>query len=194
MSTFAMVLLASSAAVALADPDAIMSCRKAHEEDPPAHIECLEQALRARSAISAHEPAAAAPDFSALPARAAVAAAPAAATAAPAAVAIAVPSASPPPTGLGAEQAQAQTRQRAEEPPAAQAATVQIVTATYNAAGLGTFTMADGQVWQETERTPSQLRLQPGGEYAARIERGKVGGYRLYVDGANWMYKVKRLR
>lgn len=171
MSTFAMVVLATSAAVALADPEAITSCRKAHDGDPPAHIECLEQALRARSAIPAHQPSAAT-------------------TAAPAAVTTAVPGVSPPPTGLGAEQAQ----QRAQEVPAAQAAIVRIVTANYNAAGLGTFTIADGQIWQETERAPVQQRLQAGREYTARIERGKVGGYRLYVDGANWMHKVKRLR
>jgi hypothetical protein len=70
---------------------------------------------------------------------------------------------------------------------------VEIVAASY-ANGLGVFELADGQVWRETERTPEQLRLEPGTHYRARIERGTLGGYRMYVDGVRRMLKVKRVK
>ena len=70
---------------------------------------------------------------------------------------------------------------------------VEIVAASYSN-GLGVFRLADGQVWQETERTPEQLRLAPDTHYRARIERGSVGGYRMYVDGVRRMIKVKRVK
>lgn len=97
----------------------------------------------------------------------------------------------PSPAGLGAEQAKA--RQRAPDAPTEQAA-VRIVSVRYTASGLGVFRMADGQVWLETVASPERHRLEPGREYAALIERGKLGGYRLYVDGVKWMYKVERLQ
>jgi hypothetical protein len=70
---------------------------------------------------------------------------------------------------------------------------VEIVAASY-AGGLGVFELADGQVWHETEKTPEQLRLEPGKRYGARIERGTMGGYRMYVDGVRRMLKVKRVK
>jgi hypothetical protein len=70
---------------------------------------------------------------------------------------------------------------------------VEIVAASY-ASGLGIFELADGQVWRETEKAPEQLRLEPGKQYRARIERGNLGGYRMYVDGVRRMLKVKRLK
>lgn len=70
---------------------------------------------------------------------------------------------------------------------------VEIAAASYEK-GLGVFELADGQVWRETERTPEQLRLNPGTRYRARIERGTVGGYRMYVDGVRRMLKVKRIK
>ena len=54
--------------------------------------------------------------------------------------------------------------------------------------------MADGQVWRETEKTPERQRLEPARKYTARIEPGKVGGYRMYVDGERRMLKVERVK
>jgi hypothetical protein len=70
---------------------------------------------------------------------------------------------------------------------------VEIVAASYPG-GLGVFELADGQVWRETEKAPEQLRLDPGKRYRARIERGNLGGYRMYVDGVRRMLKVKRVK
>ncbi len=93
---------------------------------------------------------------------------------------------------LGVEQAQ--SRKRAAEPlAAAEKVAVRIVEVRYNAAGLGVFRMADGQVWQETVATPARLHLQPGKEYDAAIERGSLGGYRMHVDGVRWLHKIERL-
>lgn len=102
---------------------------------------------------------------------------------APAATAI-VPS-----EALGAEQVRAK-----RDDPEQSAIEVQITSATYGVNGLGTFKMADGQVWRETEKTPEHQRLARDKPYAARIERGSFGGYRLYVDGIRRMMKVERLQ
>lgn len=71
---------------------------------------------------------------------------------------------------------------------------VRLVSVGYNSAGLGVFTLADGQVWRETVATPERHRLRAGREYAGRIERGSLGGYRMYLDGVKWMFKVERLK
>jgi len=184
MRNLATVLLALSMVVSRTVADPITTCRSAHEGDPSGHIECLENALRGPGASPPPEsPAPGLPDGATTTPTATIATAPAAGGAAPLQTR---------PPGLGAEQVLG--RQHAPDAATEQAATVRILTTHYNATGLGEFTLADSQVWQETERTPERLRLQPGREYAARIERGKLGGYRLYVDGANWMYKVKRLK
>jgi len=70
---------------------------------------------------------------------------------------------------------------------------VEILSASYTN-GLGVFELADGQVWRETDKTPERLRLEPGTRYRARIERGTMGGYRMYVDGVRRMLKVKRVK
>lgn len=172
----ATVLLTCVAAVASANADPIDACRAEHAGDSAAHIACLEDALRAAGAAPKQT----------IPA----------ATAAPAAVATkAMPTApvpaAPPPAGLGAEQVMA--RQNSTDA-SAEHASVRIVSVRYTASGFGQFNMADGQVWVETEASPKRAQLEPGREYAARIERGKVGGYRMYVEGVSWMYKVKRLK
>jgi hypothetical protein len=184
MRLLASFLLTCVAAVASASSDPISACRAEHAGNDAAHIACLENALRAVGAAPqtvAAEPAAMAP------------AAPAAAAAAApvAAVASAAAAATPAPTGLGAEQAKA--RQRTYDTPAEQVS-VRIVAATYDAAGFGVFRTADGQVWRETVASPERHHLDPKREYDARIERGKVGGYRMYVDGIKWMHKVERLK
>lgn len=185
MRFLAPVLLTCVAATAAAAPDPIVACRDAHAGDSAAHIACLEQALRAAgvSRSGATTPGVTAPAAAqvALPAGAPVAAPAAAAAAA----------AVPQPTGLGAEQAKA--RQRAPEQPMEQVA-VRVVSAGYNSSGLGVFTLADGQVWRETVAAPDRHRLRAGREYAGRIERGSLGGYRMYVDGVKWMFKVERLK
>ena len=180
MRILAAALLLGAACVASAATDPIAACRTAHAGDSAAHIACLEDALRASGAASAAAgPAAkAAPTVAAPVAAASVSGTAAAAT-------------SPHPTGLGAEQAKA--RQRAPDAAPEQVA-VRIVSVKYNAAGLGVFRLSDGQVWRETVATPARHQLDAGREYAARIERGKVGGYRLYIDGVKWMFKVERLQ
>ena len=176
------VLLLAAVAPAAAD-DPVARCRAAHGGDPAAHITCLEDALRAGAAgPAARSPAAPAPV--ATPATAGGAAA----NAAPAARAADVAAG---PTGLGAEQAKARQKPLDAAPESVE---VRIVSTGYNAAGLGVFRMADGQVWRETTPTPARHHLDPQREYAARIEKSRIGGYRLYVDGVRWMHKVERLQ
>jgi hypothetical protein len=98
--------------------------------------------------------------------------------------------ASEPPTGLGAEQVAAAQLERQPEPGPAE---VRIVSTTYNARGLGTFRMADGQVWRETMPAPERRRLNPDTEYDARIVRARISGYRMHVDGVRWMKTVERV-
>jgi hypothetical protein len=162
--------IAMGAAAALDGTDPAVACRQAHAADPPAHIACLEAALRRYTGTEA-------------PAAEASAAAPAAVPAAAAA---------DQPEGLGSEQVLQTQRARGDTPP--EQATVSIVSATYNAQELGIFRLADGQVWRETEPTPRHQRLQPGRQYRARIERGAIGGYRMYVEGVRRMLKVERLQ
>lgn len=87
-------------------------------------------------------------------------------------------------------------RKEFAEPPRAERVSeveVEIVAARYPN-GRGIFELADGQVWHETEKTPERQRLDPGARYRARIERGTLGGYRMYVEGARRMLKVKRVK
>jgi hypothetical protein len=100
-------------------------------------------------------------------------------------------SAPPEPTGLGAEQAKAHQRPLDAAP---ERVDVRIVSSGYNAEGLGTFRMADGQVWRETTPAPKRYKLKPSQEYVGRIETSKIGGYRLYIEGKTWMFKVERLK
>jgi len=172
MKLRATVLLTCVVAVASANADPIAACRTAYAGNSAAHIKCLEDALRVAGAASTPTPT------------------PTATQATPAATAVPV-AVAPPPAGLGAEQVM--TRQSSADAASEQAA-VRIVSVRYTASGLGYFNMADGQVWVETEAAPKRVHLEPGREYAARIERGKVGGYRMYVEGVSWMYKVKRLQ
>ncbi len=70
---------------------------------------------------------------------------------------------------------------------------VEIESATYGFEGLGLFRMTDGQVWKASESTPREQRLEPSKRYTARIQRGKVGGYRMHVEGVRRMIKVRRV-
>jgi len=197
MSVLGVLALGSAAAMALAAGDPIEACRAAHAGDSAAHIACLEDALRARAdaavpidATPASEPpvAVAVPAPPPAPVPAPVPAAAAAGTAATAATADAPV---PAPSGLGAEQAKA--RQRDPDKPADQAA-VTVVGVKYTLSGLGVFSMADGQIWMETVASPDRVRLKPDRQYAGRIERGTIGGYRMYLDDVRWMFKVERLK
>ena len=184
-----------AAAVAGAADDPVARCRAAHGSDAPAHVACLEDALRTVGASpTTPEPASLPPAVS--NGSAAPAAVAAAATAAASAATSDVPAATASgsaggPTGLGAEQAKARQRPADAAPESVE---VRIVSTGYNAAGLGVFRMADGQVWRETTPTPARHHLDPQREYAARIEKSRLGGYRLYVDGVRWMHKVERLQ
>jgi hypothetical protein len=180
------IVLTAVAAVASAATDPIADCRARHGSDPAAHIACLEDALRARVPAASGTPSTAA-----VKETSAVDAKPVAKAGAIATAATAAPAASPEPTGLGAEQAKA--RQRPLDAPP-ERADVRIVSSSYNSEGLGTFRMADGQVWRETTPAPQRHKLKTGREYPGRIETSKIGGYRLYVEGRTWMYKVERLK
>lgn len=92
-----------------------------------------------------------------------------------------------PPPSLGAEQLRSKSSQETVEQ-----VTVQIANVSYGFDGRGLFRMTDGQVWKGTESTPQEQRLEVGKSYAARIERGKLGGYRMRVDGTSRMIKVMR--
>jgi len=92
------------------------------------------------------------------------------------------------PASLGSEQVRSNRPQETVDQ-----VTVQIQNVTYGFDGRGLFRMADGQVWKATETAPPEQRLDPGKSYAARIERGKIGGYRMYVDGTTRMIKVARV-
>jgi hypothetical protein len=70
---------------------------------------------------------------------------------------------------------------------------VRIVGTTYDPRGLGTFRMQNGQVWRETTVSPQRKHLRSDKRYTARIVRGKVGGYRMHVDGVRWMKTVERV-
>lgn len=72
--------------------------------------------------------------------------------------------------------------------------TVEIQDVSYGYEGLALFRMTDGQVWKATESTPREQRLESGKSYTARIERGKLGGYRMYIDGVPRMIKVRRMQ
>lgn len=91
------------------------------------------------------------------------------------------------PPSLGAEQLRTNRPQETVEPVA-----VEIENVTYGFEGMGLFRMTDGQVWKAMESTPREQRLEPGKRYSAVIKRGKIGGYRLYVDGMPRMIKVMR--
>src|SRR5690606_25816510 len=95
--------------------------------------------------------------------------------------------AAPPPaaaSGIGSEQLESN---RDTEVP------VRIVSVSYDARGLGTFRMQDGQVWRETSAAPERYHLEPDREYTGRIVRGRLGGYRLHVDGVRRMLTVRRV-
>jgi hypothetical protein len=90
---------------------------------------------------------------------------------------------------LGAEQLPTNRPRETVEP-----VTVEIANVTYGFDGMGLFRMTDGQVWKAMESTPREQRLEPDRRYSALIKRGKLGGYRLYVDGVPRMIKVMRTR
>jgi hypothetical protein len=92
------------------------------------------------------------------------------------------------PASLGSEQLRSNRPQDTVEE-----VTVRIQNVSYGRDGMGLFRMADGQVWKATESTPREQRLETGKNYGARIERGKLGGYRMYVDGAPRMIRVTRV-
>lgn len=132
--------------------DAVTACRAAHESDPPAHIACLENALR-----GVQTPAPASP-----------------------------PSRGP---SLGEEQVDQGRNLQRPEP-----VNVEIVSISRDREGQLVFTMADGQVWRETETGLDARLLESGKSYPARIERGKVRGYRMYIEGIRRMIKVERIK
>lgn len=144
VSLLALLFLAETAEL---PSDVARRCRDAHENDPPARIACLEEALGNR----APEPRSA---------------------------------------GIGAEQVEARQRSRESE---SASATVAIESVRYDAQQRGVFRLADGQVWRETEVSPRHTRLVAGRRYTARIERGQLGGYRMFVEGSRRMIKVERL-
>jgi len=94
------------------------------------------------------------------------------------------------PSGLGAEQVRDVAVPRGGDN---EELSVRIVGTTYNARELGTFRTDNGQVWRETTPSPERRRLKPDEQYVARIVRGKLGGYRMYVEGIRHMKTVERI-
>jgi len=176
--------LAVVAATASAAADPAATCRAAHADDPPAHIACLESALR--EPCGANTPAGTATDQPVGLGAEQVLQKARIETATP------TETVTDQPTGLGADQVLQKARIETDEP--AEQATFLIVSATYNSRNLGVFRLDNGQVWRETEESPSHKRLKPDQQYQVRIERAKIGKYRMYVEGVRWMFKIERLK
>lgn len=168
MNRFIPLLFILVCAPAWAQSDPVQACRDSHAGDAEAHIACLEKALI--EVLGGDSGRSAGNEQAAEPVK---------------------PVARDAPTGLGAEQLRAEPT---PEEAAVDAAQVRIIASRYNAEGKGTFRMADGQVWTETMAAPERWRLAPDREYAARIERGKLGGYRLHVEGVKGMLTVRRVQ
>ncbi|MBB6096532.1 hypothetical protein HNQ60_005454 [Povalibacter uvarum] len=149
---------------AMSGTDPVAECRARHSGDSAAHIACLEGALQGPKPSAAKQPQKVQQQNA--------------------------PVAEAKPTELGAEQVRAGKRDSDEARPQV---LVDIVSVSYGAGGLGTFRMADGQVWRETVATPERARLDSNKKYSARIERGAIGGYRMYVDGERRMIKLERI-
>jgi hypothetical protein len=164
--------------------DPVADCRKEFGNDAGAHIACLEAAIQALQGGANKEvdTAASQSDLATSTTVTAVAAT-SAEPIAPEVTSTAV-------SGLGSEQARENSPSSSAED---QQVTVRIISTSYNSKGLGTFRMQDGQVWRETTSSPQRKRLDPDKQYTARIERGKIGGYRMYVDGVRWMKTVERV-
>jgi hypothetical protein len=156
--------LAIACAPTFSVADPIAACRAAYADDLKGYAGCLEAELRALGAAAGGDAAEAGPDAERKPDEVSV------------------------PDGLGAEQVRSARQESSDD-----GVFVVIVDAAYDRSGLGTFRMEDGQVWRETTRSPRRHHLDPEERYEARIERGKLSGYRLYVDGVRWMKTVKRL-
>jgi len=93
---------------------------------------------------------------------------------------------------FGSEQVQQQKRASGESEE--EQVTVRIVALRYNSGGLGVFKLDNGQIWRETEEVREHQRLDPGQSYEATIERGTLGGYRMFVEGSRRMLKIERLK
>lgn len=159
------LVLAFQLSLAEADSDPVAECRQAHADNPTAHIACLEQALNLRQDATGLTPTTAAPAKAA---------------------------GSEPASALGSEQVL--QKQRISGEVSEQPESVRIVASRYDSTELGLFKLANGQIWRETEETPYHLRLKPGQSYEAIIERGKLGGYRMQIDGIKRMLKIERLK
>lgn len=168
------LLISLTAAPAFAAPDPVRHCRAEHGGDPAAHIRCLEAALGATD------------DYAIVPEQEIEAESANEATSAE------VPAVVPDTAagGLGAEQVARATARQAES--GDQEVSVEIVEVSYRA-GLGTFRTGDGQVWRETMASPERRRLDEDRQYSARIVRGRLGGYRMHVEGVRWMKTVERV-
>ncbi len=97
--------------------------------------------------------------------------------------------ASAPPPSMGAEQIDQGRNAQRPDP-----VNVEIVSISRDREGRLVFVMADGQAWRETETGLDSRLLESGKSYPARIERGKVRGYRMYIDGIRRMIKVERIK
>lgn len=169
-----MVLLAAT----MAADDPVLACRSANDVRAPGYVTCLEEALRRATAdrrIGDRGGGERDERRGGADGGTGVAPQPPAAT-----------------RELGEDQLEQERRNRGRE--VDQPVAVEIVGVEYGAEQLATVTLANGQQWRETSTTPRGKRLVAGKAYRGRIERGAVGGYRLYVDGIKHMYTVRRLR
>lgn len=65
----------------------------------------------------------------------------------------------------------------------------------FDARGIFTITLADGEVWQQLSNDDSYAQWnKPAARYLVSISEGSLGSHNLQVSGDNRRYKVRRVR
>lgn len=57
-----------------------------------------------------------------------------------------------------------------------------------------TVTLDNGQIWRQIEADSGKARFLKGGGDSVEISRGMLGSYNLVIEGANMLFKVRRIR
>ncbi len=178
LGTLAVGSLGSSAAMALDPLDAIGVCARISKKD--ARLECYDQVARDSASGRLQSGPAPQQGWAAPPIGGAQAPAPQASA----------PQAAAPAAGFGAERLPRSEAERQESsgPDAIQA---QVTSSTDNGLGQWRIRLADGAIWQMTERV-SQFRP-PAPNESITIRKGALGGYLMDV-GKQGSVRVTRVR